>query len=511
MMLASTNQPQTIAYAKAGHLFPKEFLETALRKCPTVSGYAIRDVSDGKTTLETDQYDRSVTVDNLMTINMQAEKFDKIFYMANITQNGLTNLKDDIQPYVLMMQDANNPDGEGISIVSFFVEGDFPQHSDSKSGHTDEYNIAHDVIIPMLTEYFEDVDGDIGKFTAKLHRPTFEKALMGYVGHRATFIFLPLEGDPIAFGTNTLGGEFEWGSTSQTHGFGTTANQEPEPITKAAGVIAAVKKKFDPFGKKGAETPAPSITTDDKGIHTVAKKEELKSSTIGPKGKVGVKPPPKLDGTARNRWIRLFNNNKLPDNHLNKDLVLWVDPDVAPFAQRQDLEVIQDIKNLEDEIRTGNKAKPSTPKDMPAAMKQAHAEIKKVNEEAGSYPPFVPIPSDAEMTADTKALAGFLDRDKVPSYLDIQKMEAKWATFSEKYGIPWEDSLRWLGDDLNNLSRTALILLLIQTRSEVIKRMTLQELVGTSTEKKVDKHVEAKAILKPDGIAAKRNLLFGKK
>lgn len=511
-MTIATNQPQTIVRKKAGYLMDREFLETAVRYCPTVSGYAIRDTTDGKTTLETDQSDHTAPVERFMALNETAKDFELVLYLANITQNGLTNLKDDIQPFVMQVKDADDPDGEGITILSFFVEGDFPKHSDSKSGHTDEYNFAHDIIIPLLEEMFEDAEGDLAKFIAKLHKDSFRKTLEAYVGYRAAFVFLPLEGDPIEFGTNSLGTSYEWGTVSQTHGFGESANQEPittwtEPPTK---------KKFDLFGKSKA-----AVTTDDKGIHHVGNttvvdnkkqitgnQEELKSSTSH--SKVSVSPPPKLDGTARNRWIRLFNNNKLPDNHLAKNLVLWVEPDVAPFAQRQ-VTTIMEVKNLEDEIRTGNKA--SAVKDMPGPMKQAHTEIALVNA-AKSAADYLPTLTDAEMTEATAILAGFIDRDKVPSAIEIQKMEAPWGTFSQKLGVPFAETLRYrVGDELKTLFKGNKIaqMLYIELRQKYIELLgtdKLIELVGKDLVKKeTDKHVAAKETLKP----AKKNLLFGAK
>lgn len=497
----ATNQPQTIIHKKAGQMVDKEFLELALRRCPTVSGYAIRDVSDGKTTLETDQYDRSVTIENMMLLNNQAKDYEAILYLANITQKDLVAIKDDVQPNTMVIRDANDPDDPGASIVSFCVEGDFPKFCNPESGHTDEWNFSQEIIIPMLEELFTDVDGDIGKFIAKLHKPSFEKNLMAHVGHRAMFVFLPLEGDPIIFGNNTLGGEFEWGSASQVHGFGTNANQEPIPIINAA--VAAVKKFT--LGPKTA------ITEDANGVHHVgntkiveAKKEELKASAAH-KNKVAVTPPHGMEGTARNRWIRLFNNNKLPPNHLDKNLVLWVEPDAAPFAQKQNVVTIQDVKNLEDEIRTGNKA--ALPKDMGQGMKNAQAEIERANA-TGSYPPYSPVLTDSEMMSATATIAGFLDRDKVPSYLDIQKMEAKYGTFSEKLGIPLMDTTTWPEEDLYKLEKKALVKLLQQWRQYGIERTDVKDLIATAkVEKETEKHVAAKEILKP----IKPNILFGKK
>lgn len=496
----ANNQPQTIIHKKAGQMIDENFLELALRRCPTVSGYAIRSLIDNKPLIEADQYDRSVPIEGMLLVNTQAKGDEAIFYLGNITQKGLTALKEDVQPYTLFATDPEKPDDPGTALVSFCVEGDFPKFSDPESGHTDEYNFAHEIIIPKLAEFFEDAEQDIGKFVAKMHKPSFEKDLMAYVGYRATFIFLPLEGDPIAFGNNTLGGEFEWGSASQVHGFSTTANQEPSPITNA---VSAVKKKFDAFGGKKQDP----VTTDDKGIHHVGNTtiKDLKSSAA--KGtRVAIKPPPKMEGTARNRWIRLFNNNELPKNHLAKNLELMVEPEMAPYAQRV-VTTIAEITALEQEMRTGLKT--TTPKDMthPGSMKQAQTEIKAANA-GGSYPPYTAILTDKEMMADTSVLAGFMDRDKVPSYLEIQKSEAKDPTFSESMGVPFKDTIFWSKQDTINLSHKSLNNLLAETKAKLVEKMDMKDLIATA-KTETDKHIQAKEILKPE--TPKRKLLFGTK
>src|SRR5258708_7550561 len=99
----SVNQPQTIIHAKAGHQVPKELWETALRKCPTVSGYAIRDTTNGKTTLETEHYDQAVTVENMLTLEEQAKAYERVYYLANMPG---THTKDDVQPFVLTIMES---------------------------------------------------------------------------------------------------------------------------------------------------------------------------------------------------------------------------------------------------------------------------------------------------------------------------------------------------------------------------------------------------------------------
>jgi hypothetical protein len=478
------NQPQTIITAKSGHQVPKELWETALRKCPTASGYAIRDTTDGKTTLETEHYDQSVTVENMLTLEEQAKEYDRVYYLANLPG---THTKDDVQPFVLTIYD-NEEDKIGTDILSFFVEGDFPKYT--SKDHTDEYNFAWDIIIPTLQDMFLSADQDISKFTASLHKPLFEKNMMAHVGHRAAFVFLPLQGEPIQFGTNELGAGFDWGSCSQHLDF----QKAVKPITKAEAVVKAAGK-FNPFKKKEG------IQTDDKGIHHTEPKKDVidKVATDTMLGKKLIRPPSKLDKSGKNRWLRLFNNGDLPKDHDHKDFPgLWISPEVLPYAQR-DVSSLAQVDALGAEMRTGIRKVGNT------------SFVDKNVRPASDY---LPTLSDAEMTAQTGILAKFIDRSKVPSALEIQKMEAKWPTYSEKMGIPFEDMFRWTDIEVLEVcnGHKPSMMLVLEFRRRLIEKWDpagFASTVKTGTE--TTKHIEAKEILKPETAASKRAAIFGKK
>lgn len=504
------NQPQTILRKKAGSIVSKEFLETALRKCPSVSGFVVRDTDDGKTTLEVDHFDKAITVENLMTLQEQAKPYEAVFYLANMV--GKFD-KTDIQPFTIEVKAEG--DEVGRNILSFFVEGDFPKYSKPESGHTDEYNFVHDIVIPKLEEMFEDSDQDIGKFTAKLHKTSFEKDLSAHVGHRAVFLFLPLEGEPIMFGDSKgLAGEYDWGSTSQNHGFGTAPKV---PITTQ---IAAAAKKFNPFGGvQPAPSPAP-IQTDDNGVHHIEPKPAAPHPDAAPKKESdvalpsprtdtailhGVSPPPKLDQSARNMWLRLFNGGELPKDHHKKDIKVMVAPDLLPLAQR-DIGTKAEVKTLEADVK---KFKSGKPVDMVKPV--ASGSILPNSQR----PPadFIPSFSDKEMTEATSILAGFIDRDKVPSPLEIQKIEAQWPTFSQKMGIPFEDLFRWTVADFMALcagNKTA-VMVILELRRKLIEKggIKLEDLVNTSKVKDIPP-TQSKTVEQPKpAVASKRSSVFG--
>jgi hypothetical protein len=488
-MAIAINQPQTIIHRLPGHQVPKELLETALRKCPTVSGFAIRDTLDGNTTLETDRLDKATTIENLTTLDTQSKDYETVLYLANLPGKFT---KDDVQPYVLTVCDEEND--TSTDILSIFLEGDFPKYA--KEGHTDEYNFYKEIIEPTLQDMFMAANQDGAVFIASLHKPLFEKQMMAHVGHRAAFVFLPLEGDAIKFGNNELGLGDDWGTCSQHLDFQKAAKPITNAVTNAA---SAVKKRFS-FGK-------PALPD---GVHAVPKPSDkplADTATSITAGKKLIKPPAGLDKTARNRWIRVMNNGQLPNKHDHRDFEgVWVSPEMVPFAERV-VRTIGEVEALATEMRTG-------------VRKVGNTTFVDKNRTT-SYPSsFNPVLDDVEMTSLTSTLSKFIDREKVPSVLDIQKIEKPYPTFSEKGGIPFTDSLRWTGDEAFALSHQQLALLWMETRQNLISRMNAAEIASLDPKAKVKDltgtHVEAKNILKPDGsvastVTAKRNAIFGKK
>src|SRR5947207_13535867 len=136
-MTIANNQPQTIIRKKAGFEVPKEFLETALRKCPTVSGFSVRDVTDGVTTLEVNRADHAITVDNLVALNSAAKDYEVIIHLTNMTGKWAV---DDIQPFTLGVREKEGDVPQVV--VSFSVEGDFLKYSVLVLGHNDASNFV---------------------------------------------------------------------------------------------------------------------------------------------------------------------------------------------------------------------------------------------------------------------------------------------------------------------------------------------------------------------------------
>ena len=204
------NQPQTIIHSLPGHEVPEALFAKALVVCPTVSGFAVRCNDDGNVTLESDKFDKTVTLENMMLLNKNAKEYDAVYYMANVPGKFT---KDDVQPFVLTIYESEE-DKVGKDVLNIFIEGDLSKFVENKD-HTEEYNFYNEIVLETLQDLFIAADQDLAKFYASLRKPLFEKQMMAHFGHRGVMLLLPKDGDLIKFGSNELGKGFDWGTCSQ--------------------------------------------------------------------------------------------------------------------------------------------------------------------------------------------------------------------------------------------------------------------------------------------------------
>lgn len=469
----------TLIHVKAGHVCPRDLIDVTLRNCPTASGFAVRD----ETGIQFEYFDKTTTTDNVMKLVDFTKDHELFMFFCKwaIDSNGKLqgDLTKDIQPFVLVTGDGD----ERVTQVAYFAEGDFNKYSDPATGRTDEGNLTSALIDPILVDIFETVEGDPAKFSAKLHSPLIETQLKATIGFRGCFAILPPLGDPILFGQNELGGEFEWGNTTNLWGFG-TPKKENAPITNAIAAVKTAKNKFSSF-LSGTTEPAKKAEPSPEAPHPdAAPKPELpkevtapaKTDTkiTAPDGMVAIRVPQKLEGSARNLWLRLMSpNGELPKNHQVKDCVLLVPAEIAVYAKKDGVVTKAHVQAMETEVRAvWAKAKGKSPAATPAVTPTSD---------------FLPGMTDAEMSEATTLLASWMDRDpaKRPTPLQIQEAEAKWPVFSEKLGIPLQDIMFWPVADIMALcsepKRAAM--LIIQLRREYAKHLDIKALVNTATAK----------------------------
>lgn len=444
-----------------GHAIPIGYLQEALKNCPTCFGIAIQDKDDAKNAvLETSAEMKTLTADDLFKTIEACKDLSMVIHLGKFTDN--FNEVDDLQPFVFQMA-AKDEDG-AEDILAVFMEGDFPNYTIPDGGHTDEYNLWEKFIFPMMLEKFDLANSDLEDFFNRLRSSTTEQAIMNTVGHRAAVVFVPLEGEPIPFGRNDLGGQFDWGTTSNRFKWG-----DPSLLDKAAeAAVSAVKKSGGRLSRLMGTAAAPEvpvkaeIKTDANGIHhaTAQPDTDIWKRWPGTSGKTHTMTvvPKKLQGNARNRWIRLFTDNPNGDLPKDKDkdgFMVPVKNSLTGFAQ-EDLSTNDDVKTLASRVKhfqTSGSLKPSVPNEQ--VKEAAETEV-----EHTAAPPKDRPASDflPELSAETKKgtvdlVVDWATRSKGPTKLDIQRIESKWPKFSATTGIKFEDMLGWSIADKKALAK----------------------------------------------------------
>jgi hypothetical protein len=452
----------------AGHVIPRGYLQEALKNCPTCFGIAVQDKDDGKNAfLENSSEARTLTLDELVKTVETCRDVPMYITLGNMTQD--FNTEDDLQPFVFQMAVEGEEAPEDI--LSIFVEGDFPNYSIAGGGHTDEYNLWEKFIFPTLLEKFDLANSDPEDFYNRLRASPFEQAIMNTVGHRAAVVFVPIEGEPISFGRNELGGEFDWGTTSNRFKYG-----DPTLLNKAAEVaVSAVKKGR---GRLAAAMGSTAVTVPDKpepkkieqdanGVHHIGGTTVVDASVwkawpgCGPKTHTMTVVPNKLQGNARNRWIRLFTDNPqgdLPKAKDNAGFMVPVKNSLTGFAQ-EDVSTNDDVKTLASSVKhfqTSGSLTPIPNDDIKKAAEVEHTAAPPVEKKIGEQRPasdFLP-----ELSADAKKgtvdlVTEWATRPGGPTMLEIQRQETKWPKFSAMNGVKFEDMLKYTVADRKALCK----------------------------------------------------------
>lgn len=447
----------------AGQTIPRGYLQEALKNCPTCFGIAVQDKDpDTKdAVLSTSAEAKTLDIDALMKIVDGCKDLPMVIHLGNMSED--FNAEDDLQPFTFQMA----VEGDGMDpedILAVFFEGDFPNYNIPGGGHTDEYNLWEKFIFPTLLDKFDLANSDPEDFYTRLRASPFEQTVMNTVGLRAAAVFVPMEGEIIAFGRNDLGGEFDWGTTSNRFKWG-----DPSLLDKAAAsAISTIKKGKGRLaavmGTTAVQAPEP-ISEDSKGIHHVSTPDNTDAWKKWPgassKTHTITVVPKKLQGNARNRWIRLMLNlNPNDDLPKGKDVdgfSIPVPNNLIGFAQ-QDVSTNDEVKTLASSVKhfqASGSVKPIPNKDIKeAADEPMHtaAPPKKIGEQRPASD-FLP-----ELSAETKKgtvdlVTDWATRSNGPTKLEIQRIESKWPKFSTINGIKMEDLLGWSIADKKELAK----------------------------------------------------------
>lgn len=480
---------QTVITKNAGHIIPKELFELILKKKPNAFGYVVQDgegLSIGREEGAVDMAaleqmnTETVSMRSILTFGWMSEGFDK----------------DDLLPFALY--DGADP------FLAFALEGDFPKY-DTNNGRTQEFNLVSEIIAPSLSDICELTGGDVEKLMAAIGKPMFNNNFLAAVGHRGVLSILAPSGDFVNFSKNELGETYDWGTTSQRHGFG-DAKQEP--------VKQETKKRFS-FGKK-AEAPsavkdvATPGTAPRASVPAVTTKETPKVAERLP-----IRPPAFIHANDdKKSWYQMVCGN-LPKGWKHGIPVIPVEG-VTPPAKIEDLQAWRASKKKE--VIAAATVTPA-----PAATATSAGPVKTVEEvkaiKAEENLPIIPA-KDMEKVLDfvAKHIDGQSSSMVAPD--QIQAIEKKFPTLSEALGLKSEDMLNWTPSALFALARhdsRAVVLMALEFRNLYRNTLKMEDLVGTAkptvttTETKIGDTGKKVESVSNEPPAKKKMFSFGKK
>lgn len=462
---------QTIITKNAGFAIPDALFEAILKHKPTAFGFVVQTKDEGLAIEREDG--EGLTLDQLKEFNRHAFDHQAMMYFGELSKG--YNVED-IQPFTLH-------DGEDKPFLAIGVEGDFPKFSEN-NGRTDEANLVSKILVPTLLDICETLDGDLAKIMMKIAKPLFNDLFLAQTGHRGSLIIVPHEGDIVSLGKNELGETYDWGSTTQKHGFDDVA-QEPvkEPETK--------RSRFWSKAVAGASaamtiTDHPKTETDKNGIHTVKD-----AATPGTASRASV---PEVKETDKPVVVR-------PPNwcHKNEDRKAWylLVAGSVPQNWKKNIPVTVTLANLPKSLEEMKamqaeklkadlkevKANPTSTATLPAP--KSGADIKAAKVEIGKAEENLPIMDAKETERALDFVAKHLDgqSNQMPNPLEIQKMESKWPTLSDTLGIKPHEMLNWPVSGLFALAKEhpkALALAMIEMRALWRSTLKAEDLVNTA-------------------------------
>lgn len=436
----------------AGYVPPLDYIQTALKHCPTCFGIAIKEGDGDGAVIDVVREHRSLSPEKLLEILEGCKDEEVILTLGNMTQD--FNPDEDMMPFVFQQASAED-DADPENILAIFLEGDASNYAKVGEGHTETFNLWEELIFPTLSEKYEGCT-DLDTFYKRIKTSAFKQTVENAFSHRGVAVFMPLIGESIAIGRNELGGKYDWGKTSNTFGWGVEVEK---PIIKAGGKI---KSRLQALVSGTPSKDKETHTEDDKGVHHITKSEDKPKEIIseGQTGAVVMKPPAKLQGNARNAWIRLFTGQfegPMPTNHHKKDFTVTVPENLVPFAM-EDVSTKDQVRSLTKRVTAARTA---------ASMDEAHEQVQdpKVVEKPAETPAktddkrpvsdFLPDLSADAKEGTVNLVTDWATRpsDKAPNALEIQRIESKWPVFSTMMGIKAVDMLNWGIADIKELAK----------------------------------------------------------
>lgn len=455
---------QTVITKNAGHIIPKELFELILKKKPNAFGYVVQD-GEG---LSIGREEGAVDMAALEQMNTETSALRSILTFGWMSE-GFD--KDDLLPFALY--DGEDP------FLAFALEGDFPKY-DTNNGRTQEYNVTSEIIAPSLSEICELTGGEVEKLMAAIGKPMFNNNFLAAVGHRGVLSILAPTGDFVNLSKNELGEVYDWGSTSQRHGFG-DVKQEPVKVEEK-------KPRFSFSGKKAEAPSAPKAEVKDAATAGTAPRASVpavKTEEKKHEGPMPVRPPNWCHGNDDKRsWYQMVAGN-LPSGWKKNIPVMPVEGAVIP-AKIEDLNEWR--ANRKKAAISADNVKPAAPvTETSAGPAKTVAEVKEIKAEEN-----LPIIPAKDMEKLLEFVAKHLDGQSVEMTNPeaIQAIEKKFPPLSECLGLKPQELLNWPVSGLFALAKhdsRAIVLGFLEMRNLWRNTLKVEDLVNTKSTTTVTK------------------------
>lgn len=438
---------QTIIHIKEGNVSPEQLLKLILMKKPTAVGFMTQE--SGGAFMQTLQEDaKNLELGTVTNFLNDAKACAKSLYFGMLKE---PYDPADIQPFTV----ANGDD----TYLGVMIEGTL-MGSDDPAAHTEHHNFFYNHLLPQLLEYFNDNHGDIDKVMAKVKGNVFNNQLAMHFGHRAVLHFLPYKGQQYTtgkniFGEGNLGKEYDWGYTSQTHGFGSTQIVSDKKPTTGFGFGAGNKAKPTLGVPKPQDVATPG--TEPRASVPAVKPTEGKSA----RETAAVRPPSWLH---KNEDIRAFYSllgANVTSSHAKKRL---------PIVPEKNFDLL-DINNYDDfkQYRLSKALEPTGTVTKQERMSSTAAPAPKPEDVPvlPAQPGTEPIlnPKELEETLDYVTRHLDINSKEMMDPKDMQLAESTVGKFSEALGLSLEDTMNWPVSGLFGLSKKALVMGLVEWRA----------------------------------------------
>ena len=415
------SQKGTIVFKKKELLIPEGYLDAVLKAMPSGVGYAYHDHSDKKPNLYVERGNGKNEVKDIM--NVQNDTVDnEVLFWFTLGDHEIAD--EDLQPFVVLGKEVIQ-DG-GIDPYSChavgFAEGDFFNYIPTGSDHSNEYFLFNKYLIPRLLRMGDDA----GKMFDALRDDLNKMDIVGQLGARGNIVLLSNTGRIIPFIKNENYREFEWGWTTNNHGY-TEGTAETTTKSKLGGRLQQLGRKVmgkpiastEPVKQPDKPTPVEPPKTD---TADVKRYQEIEAYTDFPQG------------LSNNSLKQAYKNalGYLPSN--------WKDRPRIKFKKKILVQgPVSDIK-----------PKSTTIKDFKDLDKYATKVEDKDKAVTAETLPILPPKIIEAIKAD------FLTVDKssraIPDPEQIMADMKKYPSFWEQFGIKKEITDAWTDDDLKDFT-----------------------------------------------------------